>query len=98
MSPSPAPAAAEPARAGELALAGMRNLAYTPARLEIAAGTTVEWRNQDVVAHTVTAEEGGFDSGLIEPGSTWRHTFHEPGIYSFLCTPHPFMKGVVVVR
>lgn len=91
MSPSPAPP-------GEVAEAGMRNLAYTPARLEIAAGTTIEWRNQDVVAHTVTAEGGGFDSGLIEPGSTWRHTFREPGTYSFFCTPHPFMKGVVVVR
>ncbi len=92
------PVAPGPAPPGEVVAAGMRDFVYTPARLEIPAGTTIEWSNQDPVEHTVTAEDGGFDSGLIAPGATWRYTFETPGTYSFLCTPHPFMRGVVVVR
>lgn len=84
--------------AGEVVEAGMRGFAYVPPRLEVVSGTTVEWTNQDAVPHTVTAAEGGFDSGLIGPGARWRHTFSRPGVYSFHCTPHPFMKGTVVVR
>jgi plastocyanin len=58
----------------------------------------VEWKNDDPLAHTVTADDGSWDSGLIQPGATWRRTFDRPGTYPFHCTPHPFMKGVVVVR
>ncbi|HEU0051923.1 MAG TPA: cupredoxin family copper-binding protein, partial [Longimicrobium sp.] len=83
---------------GTVAKAGMRNLAYVPNRIEIAAGTTVEWTNNDPLAHSVTAADRSFDSGLIQPGATWRYTFTRPGTYDFSCTPHPFMKGTVVVR
>jgi plastocyanin len=93
------PAAGTPAGAeGRATTATIRNFAYLPARLEVAAGTTVEWRNEDQVAHTVTATGGGFSSPLIQPGERWRFTFTAPGTYDYFCTPHPFMKGVVVVR
>ncbi len=95
------PAAATPSAtnvAGPVTEAGIKGMAFTPARIEIAAGTTVEWKNDDPLAHTVTAADGSFDSGPIEPGRTWSHTFSRPGTYDFRCTPHPFMKGVVVVR
>jgi plastocyanin len=97
--PAPPPPSA-PVVAGTpaAARAGMRNFAYTPARIEIAAGSTVEWTNGDQMAHTVTATNGAFDSGLIQPGGTWSHTFSQPGTFDFTCTPHPFMKGVVIVR
>lgn len=97
----PAPPAAQAggvAASGQVVKAGMRNLAYTPARIEIDAGTTVEWTNNDPLAHTVTALDKSFDSGPIESGRTWRYTFTQPGTYDFNCTPHPFMKGTVVVR
>lgn len=96
--PPVTPRAGAAAEAGAVASAGVKGFAYTPTRIEITAGTTVEWKNGDPVAHTVTAADQSFDSGLIQPGATWRHTFATPGTYDFLCTPHPFMKGVVVVR
>ncbi len=46
----------------------------------------------------VTADDTSFDSGLIENGQVWRYTFTRPGTYAFHCTPHPFMKGTVVVK
>ena len=98
VAPPPAVAADAQTPAGPVTRAGMRNFAYTPNRLEIAAGGTVEWTNGDQMAHTVTATNGSFDSGLIQPGAKWSHTFTQPGTYDFSCTPHPFMKGVVIVR
>jgi plastocyanin len=58
----------------------------------------VEWTNHDPLAHSVVADDGSFDSGLIQSGGTWRHTFTTPGTYTWHCTPHPFMKGTVVVK
>ncbi|MGI9078121.1 MAG: cupredoxin domain-containing protein [Gemmatimonadaceae bacterium] len=78
--------------------AGIRNFAFTPARIEIAAGTTIQWRNNDPVAHTVTANDGSFNSGLIEAGKTYRRTFSKAGTYRYYCLPHTFMKGIIVVR
>lgn len=101
----PGERAAEPMRpapgedgADAVVEAAMRGFGYTPARLEIAAGTVVEWTNHDPVPHTVTADDGSFDSGSIEPGATWRHRFDTPGTYPFVCAPHPFMRGSVIVR
>ena len=77
---------------------GMRNIAYLRNKIEISVGSTVEWKNNDPLPHTVTAADKSFDSGNIMPGQTWKHTFTKPGTYTFYCTPHPFMKGVIVVR
>jgi plastocyanin len=73
-------------------------LAFARARINVPAGTTVEWTNRDPLPHTVTADSGSFDSGLVQPSAKWAHTFAQPGTYTYYCTPHPFMKGVVVVR
>jgi plastocyanin len=78
--------------------AAIRNLAYEPARIVVDAGTTIVWRNEDPVEHTVTATNRSWDSGTIRPGGTWQRTFDTPGRYEFFCVPHPFMTGVVIVR
>ncbi len=78
--------------------AGIRQMAFTPARIEIPVGTTVTWTNDDPVAHTVTANDGSFNSGLVDGGQSWSYTFTEPGEFPFYCVPHPFMKGVIVVQ
>lgn len=100
--PTAAPAArafpALPAAAGDTVRAAMRQLAYEPARIEVRAGATVTWTNDAPLAHTVTADDRSFDSGTIEAGARWSRTFTTPGSYPFHCSPHPFMRGVVVVR
>ncbi|HEX5830604.1 MAG TPA: plastocyanin/azurin family copper-binding protein [Gemmatimonadaceae bacterium] len=80
-------------------LATMQQLAYEPRHIEVAAGTTVVWTNDAPLVHTVTADDGtSFDSGPVKVGARWGFRFTRPGTYAFHCTPHPFMKGVVVVR
>jgi plastocyanin len=104
--PPPSPSAAPPApgdtsaaaRTGPTVNAGMKSLAFQPGTIEIAAGTTVAWTNNDAVQHTVTAVDRSFDSGNMAPGATWRYTFTKPGTYQFFCVVHPFMKGVVIVK
>ena len=93
------PGAPKPGAPGGLvAPATIRQVAFAPNRIEISAGQAVEWKNEDPLVHTVTADDGSWDSGAIQPGATWRRTFDRPGTYPFHCTPHPFMKGVVVVH
>ncbi len=75
----------------------VRRYAYAPAILRVRAGDVVEWVNEDEAVHTVTAENGSFDSGGLERGETWRARFDEPGRYPYYCLPHPFMKAIVVV-
>ena len=95
----PSPATLKAPRARDAVVrAAMKQLVFTPRRIEIAAGTTVAWRNDDPLPHTVTADDGRWTSGIIEPGATWRRRFDRPGTYSFHCDPHPFMKGVIVVK
>ncbi|OLB07395.1 MAG: hypothetical protein AUH06_05510 [Gemmatimonadetes bacterium 13_2_20CM_69_27] len=66
--------------------------------VRIAAGATVVWANDDVAEHTVTFEGTEPGSPTLAPGGTFSHRFDRPGTYLYHCTPHPFMKGVVIVR
>jgi plastocyanin len=86
------------AAAGDTVAAVVQDFRFQPARLDITVGTTIVWTNDGQVVHTVSAEQGGFDSGPIEPGKRRSITFSRSGTFPFLCTPHPFMRGVVVVR
>jgi plastocyanin len=96
--PAAAPAQAAPGQPGKVLRTEMRNNAFTAPKLEVAAGTTIEWTNQDEVPHTVTADDKSFDSGAMEANGAFRHTFDRAGTYPYTCTLHPFMKGTVVVR
>ena len=95
---NPAPPATASRTAPRTVRAAMKNLVYLPRKLEIVAGTTVAWKNDDPLDHSVTADDKSFDSGLIKTGATWRRTFARPGVYHVTCTPHPFMKITVVVK
>jgi plastocyanin len=92
-SPKPAPSR----RVATTRRTTIKNISYMQPRITIAVGTTIEWTNADPLPHSVTAADRSFNSGLIQPGKTYRHTFTKAGTYNFYCMPHPFMKGVVVV-
>ena len=64
------------------------------------AGTTVTWINHDETPHTVVAagDPRAFRSGGLDTDDKFSVTFTKPGIYSYLCTVHPYMTGKVVVK
>lgn len=93
--------------AGTAAVA-ISEFVYEPATIEVTAGATVTWTNEDMFAHTVTSGEpgdltGDFDGQLGEvdsvdaAGTTFEHTFTQAGTFAYFCTLHPQMVGTVVV-
>lgn len=75
----------------------MRQMQFSPATVEIKKGAVVEWKNEDFITHTATSRAFG-DSGPLTNGKSWRHTFTETGRFAYICTFHPEMKGVVIVK
>lgn len=76
----------------------MKQLQFTPAHIKVVRGTRVVWRNDDQLAHTVTASDGSWTSPLLQPRDTYEHTFASAGRFEITCTPHPFMKQIVEVE
>ncbi|MBA2297125.1 MAG: cupredoxin domain-containing protein [Actinobacteria bacterium] len=70
---------------------------YAPGELDALAGQTITWRNTDSKSHTVTEDDDAFDSGSIAPGSTFSRTFASTGTFTYHCTIHRSMRGVVRV-
>jgi plastocyanin len=87
------PGPGEPAPATEVSII---DNAFDPATLSISAGDTVTWTNTGDLPHTVTFEEGP-DSGTLSSGQTFQHTFDSMGTFTYICTIHPTMQGVVNV-
>jgi plastocyanin len=69
---------------------------FTPAAIEVPAGTTVTWEFEDgFVPHDVRGD--GFASGDPKRSGSFTHTFDAPGSFPYRCTIHDGMTGRVVV-
>jgi quinohemoprotein ethanol dehydrogenase len=72
--------------------------AFSPVRITVAAGTKVTFTNAGTQPHNAAgADAGGWDVGLLSGGEAGSVTFNKPGTYSYICAPHPFMIGQVIV-
>lgn len=71
--------------------------AFSPPVIKVSSGTTVTWKNDDQIIHTVTDLGGKFDSGFIQAGETWDRAFDSKGNYYYFCSIHPWMRGAVIV-
>ena len=95
------PAGTEPAdtepqgAADEVTIA---DFAFDPAELEVAAGATVTWTNNDSATHTVESDDETLMSDDLPNGATYEMTFDEPGTYEYVCGIHPNMSGTVIVK
>ncbi len=73
----------------------IKNSAFDPQVIEIPAGDSVTWTNQDGTAHTVKFSD--FESPSMGNGANYTKKFDSPGKYDYICGIHPFMKGTVEV-
>jgi len=73
--------------------------AYWPGRTRVKKGTAVTFTNVGDTPHTATAfEKGNWDTGVLEKGQSKTLTFSEPGSFYYICAPHPWMYGQVIVE
>ncbi len=68
---------------------------FDPADVTVASGTTVVWTNEGSLPHTVTADNGLFDSGVLYPGDSYSVWFGGSGTVTYHCSP--YMTGSVTV-
>jgi plastocyanin len=87
---------------------------YDPPLLLVEINEMVTWINEDQEAHTVTSGTGSgrfgwmsgefgkqdnyFDSGRFMPSESWSFTFDKKGSFTYFCTIHPWMEGVILVQ
>jgi plastocyanin len=70
---------------------------FDPAQLNVAPGTTVRFRNNDTESHTATADNGLFDTKVLEPGYSFEVLLEGSGAVTYHCELHPDMQGSIVV-
>jgi plastocyanin len=70
---------------------------FEPADAAIQPGDTIMWVNEGNTPHTVTSDDGQFDSEVLNPGESFMFTFPEAGTFSYHCEIHPSMTGSVSV-
>ena len=76
----------------------IQGYAFSPSSITINVGDTIVWTNYDSASHTVTSNDGTFDSGSITNGNTFSFTFTSAGTFDYYCAPHPGMTGSVTVQ
>jgi plastocyanin len=70
---------------------------FEPTDATVQPADTITWTNEGAHPHTVTADDGSFDSGMLQPGQSFSWTFTNPGTVTYHCNIHPFMMGSVSV-
>ena len=85
-----------PAPVAEKNTVTIQDFKFSPAEITIQKGETITWINQDSAAHTVTGKE--INSGSLTKGQSFKQTFNEAGVFDYHCTPHPTMKGKIIVK
>ena len=77
----------------------IQNMDYSPSSITINVGDTIIWTNQESsMPHTVTANDGSFNSGNMGSGDTFSFTFTSAGTFDYYCAYHSSMTGTVTVQ
>lgn len=80
--------------ANKVSISGM---AYSPASLTVATGSTVTWTNTDTAVHSVATADGSINSGDITAGSSYTQTFANAGTFNYYDTHNKNMTGVLII-
>lgn len=89
-----------PTGSTEVKIAKMK---FATPEVRIKAGSAVTWTNTEALPHNVHFKPGGsvdkeLEGPMLRSNQTYSVKFNTPGTYDYICTPHPFMKGKVVVE
>jgi len=76
----------------------IKNFDYSPMDLNIAAGTTVVWKNLDGEPHTIASVDGMFRSPALDQNDSYSFTFNRTGTFRYICSIHPKMRATITVK
>ena len=75
----------------------IEGFAFSPADLTAAVGDTITVTNNDGAPHTLTADDGSFDTGRLNRGESAEITLSAAGSFPYKCAFHPNMRGTITV-
>ncbi len=76
----------------------IKNFKFIPPDLTVKAGTKLAVTNEDTAEHTLTSDDGAFDSGDLGQGDKATITLSKPGTFTYHCDFHAFMTGTITVK
>ena len=76
----------------------IQNFQYTPGRVVVTAGTPIMVSNADGTVHTLTADNGSFDTGDLAGGGPGSVTIAAPRRYAYHSAIHNNMTGTIEVQ
>jgi plastocyanin len=76
----------------------IKNFTFDPSTITVKAGSAVRWVNKDSVAHKLQFADAGFSTQILGASQSESHIFAVAGVYSYICSIHPSMKGTVIVE
>jgi plastocyanin len=76
----------------------IKGFAFSPARITIKLGDTVQWKNDDLAPHTATADGGGWSTETLKNEETGQYVPKTAGSFAYHCKFHPAMTAVVIVE
>ncbi|MGH9717513.1 MAG: PQQ-binding-like beta-propeller repeat protein [Candidatus Acidiferrales bacterium] len=71
--------------------------AFEPYRAQVTAGTTVSWRNNGTLVHTIEAVDGSWSTKPLHPLDIGKVKFDNPGTYVYHCREYPWEYGEIIV-
>jgi len=69
---------------------------FDPAQARVGSGVALIWSLNGAEQHTITADDGSFASGILNPGDTFSVTFDTPGTHQYYCQLHGAPGGVAM--
>ena len=91
-------ALAHGACAREMPTIEIQKFAFTPKEITVTPGTKIVWTNRDETPHTIIAADKSFASKAMDTDDHFEFTFASEGDFSYFCSLHPFMTGIVHVH
>ena len=76
----------------------IKKFAFEPKEITVAPGAKVVWINRDETPHQIRTDDGSFVSKAMDTDDRYEQVFAKEGDFSYVCTLHPFMTGIVHVH
>jgi len=92
------PAVSDSARVG----INITNFSFEPKEITVSTGMTVVWTDLQGM-HSVAADDGSFESEILNAGGRFEHKYEKPGVFPYYCPLHgdkggKEMAGIVIVK